>query len=217
MILYESEGVQYELFNISDLHEMALMTAEAFARYEPITSALNIPSKDFADFVRLRSSPKEEQEELTVIAKNQETKQIIGAMVADDFAIEPLEEIRHLGDNFEPVWAILDELDTQYKKGRNIPKGEYLHLLMGAVDHRYTGKNVAKNLVQTCLENGVKKGYKTGIGEATGVVSQHILRKFGFVDSIEIPYKTFTFQGKRVFESIKDHHGIILMDKVLDW
>jgi len=214
MVLNEAEGVQYELFNINQLPELATMTAETFARYEPVTSSLGIPLDDFADFVRLLG-PKVEQEELTVIARNQDTKQIIGAMVTDDFAIEPPEEMRHLGDNFEPLWAVLDELDSQYKQGRALPQGEYLHLFLLAVDHRQSGKNVAKNLVQTCLENGIRKGYKTGVVEATGVVSQHIFRKFGFVDRFEAPYKTFTFQNKPVFESIKDHHGIILMDKAL--
>ena len=33
----------------------------------------------------VRAGPKVEQEELTVIARNQETNQIIGAMVTDDF------------------------------------------------------------------------------------------------------------------------------------
>lgn len=57
---------------------------------------------------------------------------------------------------------------------------------------------------------------QTAVAEATGVISQHILRnKFGFVDRFEIPYKTFTNQGRRVFESIKEHNGIILMDKTL--
>lgn len=214
MILNEAEGVQYELFDISQLHEMAIMAAETFARYEPVTSSLGISLEDFADFVRLLG-PKVELEELTVIARNQDTNQIIGAMVTDDFAIEPPEEMRHLGNNFEPLWAILDELDTQYKQGRVLPKGEYLHFFLLAVDHQQSGKNVAKNLVQTCLENGVRKGYTTGVVEATGVVSQHIFRKFGFVDRFEAPYKTFTFQDKPVFESIKDHHGIILMDKAL--
>jgi len=55
---------------------------------------------------------------LTVIARDQDTGQIIGAMITDDFAIEPPEEIRGLGNNFEPIWAVLDELDTQYKQGR---------------------------------------------------------------------------------------------------
>ena len=214
MILNEAEGVQYELFNIGELHEVAAMTAETFARYEPVTSSLGISLENFSDFVRLLG-PKVEQEELTVIARNQDTNQIIGAMVTDDFAIEPPEEMRRLGDNFEPLWAVLDELDTQYKEGRILPKGEYLHFFLLAVDHRQSGKNVAKNLVQTCLENGIRKGYKTGVVEATGVVSQHIFRKFGFADCFETPYKTFAFQGKRVFESIKDHHGLILMDKAL--
>ena len=214
MVLYKAEGVQYELFDISELDEMAMMAGEAFARYEPVTSALGISSEDFAEFVRLLG-PKAVQDELTVIARNQETNQIIGAMITDDFASEPPEEIRRLGDNFEPVWAILDELDTQYKQGRILPKGEYLHFFLLAVDHRQTGKNVARNLVRTCLENGVGKGYKTGIVEATGVVSQNIFRQFGFVDCFEIPYKTFTFQGSRVFDSIEGHHGVILMDKAL--
>jgi len=127
MILNEAEGVQYELFDINELHEMAVITAESFAQYEPITSSLRIPSEAFMDFVRLRW-PKAEQEELTVIARNQDTNQIIGAMIADDFAIKPPDAIRHLGGNFEPVWAILDELDAQYKQGKILPKGEYLHL-----------------------------------------------------------------------------------------
>jgi hypothetical protein len=214
MVLNEAEGVQYELFDISELYEVAAMAAEAFTRYEPVISSLGISLEDFADFVRLLG-PKVGQEELTVIARNQDTNQIIGAMVTDDFAIEPPEEMRCLGNNFEPMWAVLDELDTQYKQGRILPKGEYLHLFLLAVDHRQSGKNVARNLVQICLENGVMKGYKTGIVEATGVVSQHIFRKFGFLDRFEAPYQTFTFQGRQVFESIKDHHGLILMDKAL--
>jgi len=43
--------VQYELFDLSKLDEMALMTAETFARYEPVTSSLGITLEDFADFV----------------------------------------------------------------------------------------------------------------------------------------------------------------------
>ncbi|MDD5411539.1 MAG: hypothetical protein PHF31_09015 [Methylobacter sp.] len=214
MVLNKAEGVQYELFNISELDEMAMMTGKAFARYEPVTSALGISSEDFAEFVRLLG-PKAVQDELTVIARDQETNQIIGAMISDDFASEPPEEIRRLGDNFEPVWAILDELDTQYMQGGILPKGEYLHFFLLAVDHRQTGKNVARNVVRICLENGVGKGYKTGIVEATGIVSQNIFRQSGFVDCFEIPYKTFTFQGRHAFDSIEGHQGIILMDKAL--
>ena len=60
MVLNEAEGVQYELFDINELHELAMMTAEIFARYEPVTSSLGISSSDFTDFVTLLG-PKLEQ------------------------------------------------------------------------------------------------------------------------------------------------------------
>ena len=94
--------------------------------------------------------------------------------------------------------------------------GEYLHLFMIAVNHRHKGRKVAENLTRTCLENGIRKGYHTALTEATGVISQHIFgNKIGFVGRLEIPYKTFVYQGRRVFESIEGHTGTILMDKTL--
>lgn len=214
MILNEAEGVQYELLDINELHELAMMTAKVFTRHEPITSSLDISSAEFTDFVRLLG-PKLEQEKLTVIARCKNTKQIIGTMVTDDFAIEPPEELRQLKGNYAPLWAVLDELDTQYKQGKFVSKGEYLHLFLLAVDTRQSGKKIAQNLVKTSLEHGIRNGFKTGIVEASGLISQNIFRKFGFVDRFEASYNTFTFQGKQVFNAIKDHHGIILMDKSL--
>lgn len=165
------------------------------------------------DFVKLLA-PKAQQEELTVLARDQETGQVIGAMIADDFASAPPEGMGLLGEAFEPILALLGELDEQYKKGRTLRLGEYLHLFMIAVDHRHKGRKVAQNLVRACLENGVRKGYHTAVTEATGVISQHIFRSsFGFRDRLEMPYKTFVYEGRPVFASIEGHSGTILMDK----
>jgi hypothetical protein len=197
------------------IDEMALMVAEAFNRYEPMAVAQDLPVKEFVDFVKL-IGPKAQQEELTVLARDLETGQVIGAMITDDFASVPPEGMEHLGERFEPIFALLGELDEQYKQGRSLRLGEYLHLFMIAVKHQIKGRNVAHNLIQSCLENGMRKGYHTAVAEATGVISQHIFRnKFGFVDRLEIPYKTFVHQGRRVFESIEEHTGTILMDKPL--
>lgn len=214
-LLREVQGVRYELFTLNTLDEMALMVAEAFTHYEPLSVIQAIPLKEFVDFVKLLGL-KVQQEELTVIARDQVTDQVIGAIIADDFAATLPESSGHLSERFEPVFALLAELNTHYKQGKNIQLGEYLHLFMIAVTHQCKGKKIAQNLIQACLENSIRKGYKTAVAEATGVISQHILRnKFGFVDRFEIPYKTFTYQGRRVFESIKEHNGIILMDKTL--
>jgi hypothetical protein len=39
MVLNEAESVQYGLFDISVLHEMAVMTVEVFVQYEKISSS----------------------------------------------------------------------------------------------------------------------------------------------------------------------------------
>jgi hypothetical protein len=213
--LREVQGVRYELFDMDALDEMALMVAEAFSRYEPMAVAQGIPEKEFVDFVKILGL-KAQHDELTVLAREQETGQVIGAMIADDFASVPPEGMEHPGEKFAPIFALLGELDEQYKHGRSLRLGEYLHLFMIAVDRRHKGRTVAHNLIQSCLENGIGKGYHTSVIEATGVISQHIIRnKCGFVGRLEIPYKTFVYQGRLVFESIEEHRGTILMDKTL--
>lgn len=213
MVLNEMEGVRYELLTKDTLNRTAVMTAEAFAFHDPVITSLRIPSGDFAEFVRLLGLRAEE--ELTVIATDLKSGQIIGAMITDDFAINPPAKIKQLGEKFEPLWALLDELDAEYKQRRILPTGKYLHFFLLAVNHQYSGKHVAQNLVQVCLENGVKKSYEVGVVEATSLVSQHIFRKFGFVDRFEVPYQTFAYQDRRILESIQGDHGIILMDKAL--
>src|SRR5262245_40427935 len=212
-LLRKVQGVQYELFDMSALDEMAPMVAEAFNRYEPMTVAQDVPFKEFIGLINL-FEPKAQQEELTILARDQETGQVIGAMIADDFASAPPEGMGRLGEAFEPILALLGELDEQYRKGRTLRLGEYLHLFMIAVDHRHKGRKVAQNLVRACLENGARKGYRTAVTEATGVISQHIFRSsFGFRDRLEMPYKTFVYEGRPVFASIEGHSGTILMDK----
>src|SRR5262245_23030485 len=84
------QGVQYELFDMDALDEMAPMVAKAFKRSEPMAVAQDVPFQEFVDFVKLLG-PKAQQEELTVLARDQETGQVIGAMIADDFASAPPE------------------------------------------------------------------------------------------------------------------------------
>jgi hypothetical protein len=49
-------------------------------------------------------------------------------MIADDFASAPPEGMGLLGEAFQPIFALLGELDEQYKKERSLRLGEYLHL-----------------------------------------------------------------------------------------
>jgi hypothetical protein len=172
----EALGVQYSVFELSDLDEMARLLAEAFSRYDPPAVAMGLSLDEFEEFVRLLC-PKAATEGLTIVARTAATGEMIGALLTEDFASPPPAGIDQVSEKFHPIFTMLEQLDAQYRQGKIVRVGEYLHLFMIAVAHQHNGKKVAQNLYQVCLENGIRKGYKTTVTEATGVITQHILGK----------------------------------------
>ncbi len=60
------------------------------------------------------------------------------------------------------------------------------------------------------------KKFSCVIAEATGSVSQHILRdKLGFKEKFAIEYESFTYKGENVFKNIEGAHSCILVEKQL--
>ena len=213
-LLKETPGVRYELFDLSARDEMALLVSEAFIRYEPMAVAQNFSQKEFIEFINLLA-PKAEKKKLTITAKDKATEKIIGTLIAEDF-VSPLPSgMEKLSEKFGPIFALLDELDGRYKQKRDIKLGDCLHVYIVAIDQLRHGERSAQTLIGVCLENAIRQGYKVAVTEATGLISQHVFRKLGFVDRHEILYKTFAYEGRQVFESIAGHTGTILMDKVL--
>ena len=208
----EHEGIRYELFNLQVCDAVAAVVAEAFAGYEPMMVAQNIPVNRMADYLRSLGQVLA-QEELAVVALDIKTDRVVGALITRDF-VYMLDMVSDEGE--DPINAILNTLDRQYTRMKTIRRGQYLHLNLLAVAQQHTGRAVAQNVVRLCLENGRQKGYRIAVTEATGLASQYIFREtHGFVARYEIPYQTFRYQGRRPFASIKEHPSVILMDKSL--
>ena len=140
---------------------------------------------------------------------------MVGALLTEDFASTQPEGLASLSPKFDPIFDILGQLDAEYRGGRAVPHGESLHLYLLGVAIAAAGHGVAKQLVATCLENGVRKGYRIAVTEATASVSQHVFRRLGFVERVHRSYKEYRFGGRAVFASIAEHGGPILMDRHL--
>jgi hypothetical protein len=50
-LLSEEKGVRYELFDMPALDDMAVVIAEAFARYEPMAVAQGLSREELVDFI----------------------------------------------------------------------------------------------------------------------------------------------------------------------
>ena len=140
---------------------------------------------------------------------------MIGALLTEDAASAPPGGMDQLSTKFDPIFDILGQLDTEYRQGRPVASGESLHLFLLGVAESFGGRGVAQQLVASCLANGVRRGYRIAVTEATGSVSQHIFRKQGFVDRVQRSYLDHRFEGRAFFASIDGHVGPILMDRPL--
>jgi ribosomal protein S18 acetylase RimI-like enzyme len=205
--------IRYSVLQQSDFAELAFVLSVSFSGGEPMAKTLGMRASDIEPIVGCFAA-KAAAEQLTIVARTDAGK-LVGALLAQDFATPPpagLELTTHL---FLPIGALLDGLDEEYRQGKNIEPGQYLHLFMLGVLPEWAGQGIGHHLVATALENGQKHGYRVAVTEATGCGSQHIFRTQGFNERIMRKYDSYEFEGKLIFRSIEGHTGTLLMDKDL--
>ncbi|MGB9204797.1 MAG: GNAT family N-acetyltransferase [Terriglobales bacterium] len=210
----EHMQIEYGVYVPSDAEAMAKLLGEVFSRYDPPAVAAELTTSEFEAFVRLLC-PKVAVEDLTIVARRADTRELIGVLLTEDSASALPDGMDRLSAKFDPIFDILGQLDAEYRGGRTVRPGESLHLFLLGVSDRVAGRGVAHQLVMACLEHGRRKGYRVAVTEATNKVSQYIFRKQGFVARVQRSYEAHRFEGRQVFASIAEHGGPILMDKSL--
>jgi ribosomal protein S18 acetylase RimI-like enzyme len=203
-----------EQFRSSDSAAVVNLLGRVFSAAEPPAVAVGLTQLDVERFVGFLC-PKAAIDGLTVIARTPDANRVVGVLLTDDFAVSPELDLRDISEKFLPILTMLDGLDEEYRLGRSIVPGQYLHLFMLGVDPTFVGCGIAQCLVAACLETGRQKGYTHAVTEATGVVSQHVFRKLGFVDRLRAPYQDYRYDGRAVFTSIRGHDATVLMDRTI--
>lgn len=194
---------------------MARLLGEVFSRKDPPAVAVGLTPSEFEAFVRT-FCPKAAVEGLTIVARLASTGELVGALLAEDCASALPDGMDQLSPKLEPIFDLLGQLDAEYRDQQSVRPGESLHLFLVGVAECVAGRGVAQQLVATCLDRGAEKGYRLAVTEATNKVSQHIFRKYGFVDRVKRTYGGYRFQGRAPFASIVEHGGPILMEKSLE-
>lgn len=208
-------GVEYGLLEEGDAGAMARLLADAFSRFEPMGVAIEIPHEQVERLV-VAFVPKALTEQLTVVARDESEGHIVGALLAEDFGTDPPQGLDEAAPRFAPIGSLLEGLDERYRSDTLVAPGTHAHLFMVGVAESAGGRGIASTLVETCIANAARIGYRTAITEATGSASQRVFRKHGFMDLFVASYKEFTFNGRRVFSSIEGVEGTVLMTRELE-
>jgi GNAT superfamily N-acetyltransferase len=209
-----NQSVNYSLYTTTDADEMSRLLGDVFAEGDPPAVAVGLTAKEFEAFVRLYG-PKAEAEGLTVVARSAATGELVGALLAEDSGTEPPVGLEYLSPKFNPIFDILGQLDTEYSGGRARPRGESVHLFLLGVARGHAGRGIAQQLVEECVWNSRRKGYRFAVTEATNTTSQRVFQKQGFVERVRRSYRDHQFEGRAFFTSIADHGGPVLLEKHL--
>ncbi len=211
-LLHEVSGIEYRVCLPDDTLEIGRLLAENFTKHDPPAIAVGLTPDEFEAFVTLWL-PGAGVDGLTIIARDSGTGQIAGALLTDDAAAPPPEGIEGLSEKLDPIFDLLGQIDTDYRDGRTILSGQYLHLFLLGVAEQFTRRGIAKGLVTACLRNGAAKGYTSAVTEATNPISQHIFRELGFEKQAQRSYGEYRFGGSAVFASIANYGGPMTMDR----
>lgn len=209
------EGVEYTLCTPEDTDAMASLLANAFTQHDPPAVAVGLTADEFKSFVELWSHSAG-ADGLSVIGRDVDTHQVVGALLTEDAAATPPKGIEQTSSKLEPILDLLDQLDAEYREGTVIEAGRHLHLFLLGVDRAYTGRKIGQNLVEMCLRNGAVRGYQTAFTEATNPVSQHIFGQHGFSTRVARRYGEYRLGDAAVFASIAHQGGPKLMDRAIE-
>jgi len=206
--------VRFDICRPADVSELIALLADAFSTDDPPAVAAGITAAEFAALVELYRG-RAGTHGMTVVARCERTGALVGALLGEDSAAPFPEGVDRLSYKFDPIFDILSQLDAEYRGGKPTPPGESLHLFLLGVSRAYARQGIAQRLVQECVANGIRHGYKRAVTEATNVVSQHVFRKLGFTDRVRRSYEHHRYGGRAVFASIVAHGGPVLLDRSL--
>ena len=203
--------VRFDVCQPGDVDELIALLSDVFATEDPPAVAAGITPGEFATLVELYRGRAGSQG-MTIVARCERSGRMVGALLAEDSSAPFPDGVDRLTYKFDPIFDILSQLDAEYRGGKLVPAGEWLHLFLLGVSRDYARQGVGQRLVGACLAGGIRRGYKRAVTEATNSVSQHIFRKLGFRDRVSRSYEHHRYGGRAHFTSIADHGGPVLLD-----
>ncbi|HLJ90233.1 MAG TPA: GNAT family N-acetyltransferase [Candidatus Angelobacter sp.] len=204
-------SIRYSPAKPADADAIIRLLAQSFSEREPPAVAMGLSFDDLHTFLQL-NAPEIISKGLSIAGRDEEHGQIVAAALVSDFSVASTIHVDGIHKNFLPILSMLGALDAGFSTGKTILPGQYLHIFMLGVDQKASGFGVGQRLIQVALAQGLNHGFQSAVAEATGGVSQHCFRKCGFVDRVKISYRDYVYDKQKVFASIRENDGAILME-----
>jgi len=209
----EDNEIVYEMLQEKDIEETVKLISEIFTR-APTVRCLEITPEEYRPIAYVYCK-KAIKEGLSMIARDKNNGKIVAFVINEDFDSHKPEEIEKIGPKLIIEMELIDKLEEELKANKKEGERRF-HAFLGGVDKSYENRHITSTLLDESMKLAKNKNFTSIIAEPSGFVTQHMLKKLGFIQKNFIEYKKFQFQGKNVFENIKDCPvSILLMEKFI--
>ncbi len=203
--------LKFSLLTNKDFPLVIDYVIKVFLYDEPMTKKLNVTESEFKDFVTIVCE-KCAKERLSYICKD--NNRVISFCLNEDLISEGNSPFDKVTEKMNPIFSILETLDSSYLRGKQKTRNTFFHLFMAGTLSEYRNKGVVTRLIKKSLALAKKRKYKIALSEATNLKSQNLLKKFNFGEVGIIKYSDFKFNGSYIFKDIGEDYCKLMELKI---
>ncbi|WP_313889966.1 MULTISPECIES: histidine decarboxylase [Nostoc] len=198
------------------LEQTATLVSESFTTRSPLELVLGVKQEEFYIFAH-QVCKKCLSEQLSYVAVDKISKNVIGFCLSEDFASSRVEKFE-IPEFFKPIFVLLDSLDQLYIKGYGEVKiGDIFHVLMSGTSSHVEGTAIVLALEKKGLEVAANLNYKRAVTTCTHPVTSYIAQELEYQRRYAVQYKSFEFEGRHIFSNISaPHKEAVLFEKMLE-
>lgn len=213
--LYSQDGIRYEALTAERQEAAIAMLTESFHVGEPLTTSTGCSRESTRAFFDM-FVPQMLSNGLSVAAVSEDTNDLVGVFIAEDFAASPPAGVEEFVGKYEaswgPVFAILDDAEEKLKQEVSIPAGELpdpgriVHQWCVGVSPACARRGIGERMTRVLLQQAALLGFEMSFSECTGAFSKKLSEKSGMNPSFRLEYASWEFEGSRPFASAPAPH-----------
>jgi len=190
------------------------LTSRVFVDTSVLHKTVGVSIEEYRQYLRGSFDAMQEQQ-LSLLATDSKTKEIIGCLIACDYASQT-QNGSQAPDSLKPINALLRSLDHHYRETRRAVAGQCMLVDMAVVSPDASGRGIYQSLREAAHVVGKNAGFKRVVGELSSAATQHVcVNKLGHRVCAEIEYASFEYAGRRPFAAIQEPRSIQLVEAEL--
>jgi len=192
------------------------LACEVFVKSSVLHASTDISVEEYRNYMSPSFQAMTDQG-LSLVAVDTHKNELVGCLVACDYLTDG-SELTDTPDSMKPINAILNDLDSIYRKKRpQLQYGQCMLVDIAAVSPASRGKGIYRLLRETAHQLGREKGFNYVVGELSSMATQRLcVDRFKHEIIAEIEYSTYEFMSRLPFSEIRTPQSILLVEGELE-